>query len=96
MADATPVTYTDLVAILADLRYTPDPARSSATYSVFRHPDRPLPIFLQVFPDDEPVRNTFVAMVYHILHENDPASAREFERRTGGRWTREFQGASTS
>lgn len=96
MPDPKAVTYAELVKILADLDYVPDVARSAATYTIFQHPDRPLPIFLQVRPADEPVRATFLVMVESILRENDPDSAREFEDRIHGRSGRALHGLSVS
>ena len=92
MAEPTGVTYTELVKVLTDLNYVPDQSRSAETYSIFQHPDHPLPIFLQILPADEPVRNTYLVMVEQILRENDPASAQAFRSRIGGRSAAALQG----
>jgi hypothetical protein len=96
MPEPDPVTYAELVQLLTDLNYAPDRRQSAATYTYYQNPDRYLPIILQVRPADEPVRNTYLAMVEHILRENDAAAAREFERRFGGRWSRGLQPASAT
>jgi hypothetical protein len=79
MAKSKAITYSELVEFLAHLGYTRDPAQSSDTYTVFTHPGRSLPLFLQVFKPRTPIRPIFLVTIKGILKDSAPTEAEEFE-----------------
>jgi hypothetical protein len=85
MAKPQSVIYSELIAVLARLGYAPDPGQSAEGYTVFQHPGRSIPIVLQEFKAQTPIRPIYLAGIKGILEETAPAAAEEFQGWLDGR-----------
>ena len=88
MAKQARVTYAELVGILHQFQYTPDPEQSAEDHTTFRHPSRRLRIILPALKDRSVVRPVHLVGVRLILNVSAPEDARDFESWLEGRGIR--------
>jgi hypothetical protein len=85
------IPFPELVDFLGRLGYAVDRSQSAEDHTTFRNPARSLRIILPAYSERAAVHPTHLAVVRHVLSENDEAEATEFQTWLEGRGYREPQ-----